>query len=156
MEGFSMPLSNKGTAGLPNPHPVGLQSFCSILLGSLPLGLCQATALHQTHTRWATRPSVVPASSCQTHTMPEYPSHDHGDPPHHSMLDPIPELVPQLMGMPAPSPELTALQALLSPSNAWDDQTPPLGLSLPIRPCWAPAPCGMTGALLPGTGTSLA
>jgi hypothetical protein len=45
-----MPQSNKRTASLPSPHPVGQQSCCSALLGSPPLRLCQATALHQIHT----------------------------------------------------------------------------------------------------------
>jgi hypothetical protein len=68
-----MPLSNKRIAGLPNTHPVCLQTQCSVLPGSPPLELCQATALHQTHTRRDTRHSAVPTSSLWTHTMPEYP-----------------------------------------------------------------------------------
>jgi hypothetical protein len=72
--------------------------------------------------------------------------HVHQDSSRHSTPDPSPKPVPQLAGIPAPSPKPTALQVLLSPSYAWDDQTPPLGLSLPIRPCQAPALCGTIGA----------
>jgi hypothetical protein len=66
MEGFSMPWSNKRTAGLPSPHSIGLQSHCSAPLGSLPLGLCQATASCQIHAP----PGAPPLEPCQIHTTP--------------------------------------------------------------------------------------
>jgi hypothetical protein len=60
-----------------------------------------------------------------------------------SVLDPSHKPVPQLARIPDTPPEPTALQALLSPSHAWDDRMP----TLPIRPCLALAPCGTTAPL---------
>jgi hypothetical protein len=126
-----MPQSNKRTADLPNPCPVGLH------------GMCQATSLRWTHT-WRdphllsharsmhyqdTHPSVTLASipklgphhagipvPWQHHQI-----HDHWDPCPQAVLDPSLEPVPQLARIPAPS---------LS--------------SLHFRPCWTPATCGTT------------
>jgi hypothetical protein len=137
MEGFSMPLSNKRTVSLPNPHPIGLHSHCSILPATPPLGLHQARAPCQTHTQWDTWPSATQASSCWTHTTPEYLplSHAHWDPSHQSTPDPIQELVPQLTGIPASFP---------SPLPKG-----PAGLQLHVERL-EPFPAG-TGTSLPGT-----
>jgi hypothetical protein len=51
--------------------------------------------------------------------------HNHQDPHHQSTPDPSLELIPQVAGIPALSHKPTALQALLSPSYAWNDRTPP-------------------------------
>jgi hypothetical protein len=148
-----MPRSNKTIAGLPNPCPIGLQSLRSILPGSLTLELCQAIAPHQTHTRRDTCCSAMLASSSRS--TPHRNTH-----PSATLLDPQPlgspltvHARPQPRAGPTghrdtcpPPPKLTTLQALLSPSYVWDDCTPPVGLPPPIRPCQAPAPCGMTGA----------
>jgi hypothetical protein len=141
VEGFSTPLSNKRTAGLPNPHPTGQQSCCSVVLGSPPLGLRQATALCQTHTRRDTWPSA----------MPPDPQPPWSPPPVRARLQPRPG--PTAHQDTSPSPEPTTLQALLSPGY---DRTPPLRHNPPIRPCRAPAPCAITGAQPAGIGTSLA
>jgi hypothetical protein len=124
MEGFSMPQSNKRTASLPSPHPVGLQSCCSAPLGSPPLRLHQATALCWTHAQQDpclsghmgsthhrdNHLSAVPVSS------PEPDPHHDGIPAHkpccqiqdhqdtHSLASPNPssEPIPRLAGMPRP------------------------------------------------------
>jgi hypothetical protein len=87
VEGFSTQWSNKRTAGLPNPHPVGLQSCCSILPGFPPLGWHQTTDPQCIHpqqdphllghagsmSHWDTRPSAMPdPSPSQIHTPPGY------------------------------------------------------------------------------------
>jgi hypothetical protein len=105
---------------------IGLQSRCSILLGSPPLWLCQATALFQTHTEQDTCPSTVLATPCwNTRPLPMPPDSW------------PPESLPPVCTGPQPgagttacqdtrsSPKPTALQTLLSPSHAWDDQNPP-------------------------------
>jgi hypothetical protein len=161
-----MPRSNKRTASLPNPFPVGLQSRCSIWLRSLPLRLCQATAPQQTHTRGEphlsghassthhqdTCSSVMLASSLRAHIMLGYPPFGCTA---GSMTTGIPATLPcqtpawswshSLPGYMLP-PKLTTLQALLSPSYTWNDRTTNPWTYLSIRPCWAPAMCGMTGA----------
>jgi hypothetical protein len=130
MEGFSTPLSNKRTAGLPNPCPIGLQFCCSFLPGSLPFGLSQVTAPCQTHTQWepATRP-------CRW-------IHNHRDPRHQSVL------VPAWIGPTAhqdtrPSPWAHCPSGPAEPQPRMGPRTP----TSPIRPCLTPAPCGMTGTL---------
>jgi hypothetical protein len=141
-----MPRSNKRTASLPNPHPIGLQSCCFILPGSLFLGLHQATAPRQTHTQWdpplsgQTPPRYPPLSHASLQPPDSHHTgipttwlcrwiHEHRDPHHQAVpdpsLEPVPQLtrIPALAGMPAP-PEPTILQAVLSPSHAWDDWIP--------------------------------
>jgi hypothetical protein len=149
-----MPLSNKRTTSLPNPSPVGLQSHCSIMPALHPLGC--------TRPQHSTRPIHGGIPAPQPHQPPApkptpcwntcpWPSnqiHNHWDPHDQSTPDLSPEPVTQLAGTADPSPTPTTLQALLSPNYVWDDRTPPLGLSPPIRTCWAPDPCGMTGAPL--------
>jgi hypothetical protein len=70
--GFSTPGSNTRTAHLPNPHPVGLQSRCSVLQGPLSLGLCQPQprARHTHGGIPAPKPHWLPA--IRTHTTLEY------------------------------------------------------------------------------------
>jgi hypothetical protein len=126
-----MSWSNKRTANLPNPCPVALQSCCSILLGSSPLGLHQVTALSQTHTRQDTHLSAAPASNFQTHSMQEYPP-----------LSRV--LVSMTTGIPANSPCQTPGQ---SRSHSLLEYHPPPLSPPPFRPCWAPATHGMTGYL---------
>jgi hypothetical protein len=132
VEGYSMPWCNKRTAGLPNPHSIGLQSHCSILLGSPSLGLCQATALCQTHT-W--RDTLRSPALLATQPLGSLPPIHAGPQPgagpivHRdtSLLSPLPSgpcWAPGMCGMTRP---------------------PPLRLGSPIRPCWAPALCGMIG-----------
>jgi hypothetical protein len=158
VEGLTTPWSNKRTASLPNPCPVGLQSHCSILPGSLPLGMCQATALCQTHTWWDTRPSTALSSTPQTHITPEYLPLGHaagptttGIPSSQSAKDPSLEPVPQLTRLPAPPPESTAFQTLLSPSHTWDDQNP----LLPSGPAWLQLHVEWLEPCQAGTGTIL-
>jgi hypothetical protein len=55
--------SNKITAGLPSPNPVGLQSQCSAPLDSPSLGLCWATAPCRIHA--PTPPRSTPLRLCQ-------------------------------------------------------------------------------------------
>jgi hypothetical protein len=143
MEGFSMPRSNKGTAGLLNSCPVGLQSLCSIVLGSLLLGLSQATALPQTHTRWDTCPSAAPLDlttgipatrPCQTPAQSQF----------HSSLGNLPLLPAHCPSGPA-EPQLHVGQLDPRPSD-YPCTSGPAGLQLPVEglePCPA------------GTGTSL-
>jgi hypothetical protein len=134
-EGFSMPQSNKRRAGLPNPHPVGLPRHCSILLGSLLLRLRQATAPCQAHAWWD--PHILGHAGPMTTSIP----------------------TPQLCQIPTPSrssPRAHRSSGSAGPQlcMGWLDSCP-LG-SPPLRPRWAPVPCGMTEAPLAGTGTSLA
>jgi hypothetical protein len=139
-----MPQSNKRTAGLPNPCLVGLQSCCSILLGSPPLGLCQAT--HGGIP--APQPCWPPASGPTPCWVPHHPLatpldlRSPGSPP------PVrtgPQHGVQSHSSPGYPPPLepTTLQALLSPSYAWDDRTPTTRTPPPIRPSvwknWSPA-----------------
>jgi hypothetical protein len=131
VEGFSTPRSNKRTAGLPNPCPIGLQSRCSILPGCPPVGLHQATAPHQTHTL------QDPRLLGRTRSMYHWDSRPSATP------DPSPEPDPHSAGIPALKP--TAPWALLGPSYVWDDQIPAPRFP-PLRPHRAPATCGMTGA----------
>jgi hypothetical protein len=134
VEGFSTPRSNKRTAGLPNPCPIGLQSRCSILSGSPPVGLHQSTAPHQTHTRWDTRPSAAPASSSQTHTTPEY----------------LPlgwATRSTTTGIPATRPQWIPAWSRPHSSPGY----PPLPNPPPFRPRCAPAMHGMTGPPTPRT-----
>jgi hypothetical protein len=156
-----MPRSNEGEAGLPNPCPIGPQSHCSILLGSPPLGLHRATALHQTHAQrdpclWGcarsthyrdNRPSVVPASSSWTHNMPGYPPL--GCAPG-STTTRIPVTIhagaspTALQDTRPPPPHYTSGPAEPQATCGMTGHLP-LGLP-PIRSCRAPALCGMTGA----------
>jgi hypothetical protein len=105
---------------MPNPCPIGLQSHCPILLSSLLLGLCQ------THARWDPRLSGHAGSThhwdCRPSLCrPPVPGHTTGwDICYLPMLDPSPQPVPHLTGIPAPL-------------------NPP-----PFSPCWAPATSGMT------------
>jgi hypothetical protein len=158
MEDFSTPQSNKRTANLPNPCPIGLHSHCSILPSSPLLGLCQAIALRQTHTWQDTPPSAIPASSSQTHTMPEYPSlamplgpWPPGSPTTSPCQTPAWSQSHSLLGhLPLP-PKPTALQALLSPSHAWDHQTLPCSSG----PSWLQLHVEQLEACPSGTGTIL-
>jgi hypothetical protein len=175
MEFFSTPQSNKRTAGLPNSRPVDLQGCCSVLLGSLPLRLCQATAPDWSHS-WQdpcllgltgsthhldSRPWAGLPSSHQTHTTRGYPSLSYaggsmttGIPMTCRRQTPARSQSHSYQGNPHPEP--TALQALLSSSNhmGWLDPCP-----LDSRPS---SPAGLqlhVEQLEPhhsGTGTSLA
>jgi hypothetical protein len=147
-----MPQSNKRTAGLPNPHPIGLP-------GSLPLGPSQAPAQHQIQTL----PGSPPLWPC--HTPDQHWIHTpRGSQP----------LRPHQIHTPLGSPPFRSYipQALLGPSSAWDywihapPEFPPLGpwapvppqihtlrgsmplVPLPLKPCWAPAPCRTIRATL--------
>jgi hypothetical protein len=126
MEGFSTPQSNKRAAGLLNPHPTGLQSPCSILLGSPPLGLHQATAPHQTH---AWRDACLSGSAGSTLHQDNCPS---------ATLASSPELDTHHMGIPSSwpchrihdhqdpcLPGCTRCQPGVSPTAHWDTCSPP-------------------------------
>jgi hypothetical protein len=130
MGGFTTLWSNIRTAGLPNLHPVDLQSRCSILPGSPPLGLHQATALLHTHIWWDTCPSVVPAIP-RRNTRLSWP-----------MTTRIPTTsLHQTLALPLPPGHCPSGSAEPQPCVEWPEPTQP------IRPCLAPAPCGTTGAL---------
>jgi hypothetical protein len=135
-----MPQSNKSTAGLPNPHPIGLQSLSSILLGSLPLGLCwihtplgypplssarpQLRGVRSTPW-WDTRPSVVPCHSPEPVSWPPGSS------------SPKQCLTPALSPLPFRPCWVSITQGTKRPH--------PSG-SQTFWPCWAPTPCGTTRA----------
>jgi hypothetical protein len=123
MEGFSMPQSNERTAGLPSPHPIGLQSRCSAPLGSPPLRLCQ---IHAPPT-----PGSLPLWLCQALTMCQI--HTPPGPPSVGRAGSMPCWDPHLLGhtssmLPgSPAIKFPAPQALLGSSSTWDDwsHTPP-------------------------------
>jgi hypothetical protein len=71
--------------------------------------------------------------------------------PNSVALDPSLEQFPQLTRIFAPPPEPTALQALLSPSHAWDDQNPPH----PSGPAWLQLHVEQLEPHHAGTGTIL-
>jgi hypothetical protein len=151
VEGFSIPPSNKRTAGRPNPHPVGLQNLCSILLGSPPPWLSQTTAQRQTKA-WRdphllgctgsmhhrdTRPSATPGSSPVPQLVGIHPPH-----PAYQLH----------LGQPEPTPLTATHQAQQGSSSMWNDWNPtPLGQA----PAWhetatstsppEPCPSGRTG-----------
>jgi hypothetical protein len=129
MGGFSTPGSNTRTADLPNPRPVGLQSRCSVLPGSLSLNLCQPQPrARPTHGGYPPlnhagfQPSG-PTPCWNTHplAMLPHPWPPGSPPPVHT--EPQPR--PSSQGLPGyPPTEPTALQTLLSPSYMWDNWTP--------------------------------
>jgi hypothetical protein len=113
MESFT-PQSNKRTAGLPSPCPIGLKNHCSTAPGSLPLGPGRAPAQHQIQ---------APLRYLQVRLC--------GAPDPHRIHTPLGSL-------PLKSP---APQALLGPSLAWNNQSSsPLGP--PIGPCRNTTPPG--------------
>jgi hypothetical protein len=119
MEGFSMPQSNERTAGLPSPHPIGLQSRCSAPLGSPPLRLCQ---IHAPPT-----PGSLPLWLCQALTMCQIHT------------PPGPPSVGRAGSMPCWDPHLLGHTSSMLPGS-------PAIKFPPLRLCWAPAPHEMTGA----------
>jgi hypothetical protein len=146
MEVFSMPLPNKIAMDLPSPHPIGLMSHCSTLLGSPPLWLCWATAPCWIH---APRPPRSPPlrlgqalTPCQIHALP----------------GPLPLNPCQIHILPVPHPSTPAPQTLLGPSSKWDDQIHAPPGSLPLGSCqihsagnttpWAPSPSDSAGPQL--------
>jgi hypothetical protein len=143
VEGFTTPQSNIRTEGLPNPCPVGLQSCCSILLGSPPPGCA--------HTCRDTCPSAVLATAGRN-ARPLVVLLDQRPPgfPPPICTGPQPGAGPTAC-WDTPPPKPTALQALLSSSYMPDDQNPPH----PSGPAWLqlcveqlePCPAG-TGIML--------
>jgi hypothetical protein len=135
---------------LPNPHPVGLQSRCSLLLASLPFRLLQATAPHRTHA-WHDPGLSDPARSMH-----------HGDSCPSAAPASSPEPDPHNAGIPTPWPGGTPGQSRSNSSVGYPSAHSPSGPaepqlcvgqldpcpsdSPPIRPCQAPALCGVTGA----------
>jgi hypothetical protein len=106
-----MPQSNKRSPAYQIPIRVGLQSCCSILPGSPPHRLRQATVSHQTHARrnpcLSGRAGLQPPAPQHTRIsapQPRHRIHGHRDPRHPSTPDPSPEPVPELARTPAPPP----------------------------------------------------
>jgi hypothetical protein len=88
MESFSKPQSTKRTASPPSTHPIGLQSHCSTLTGSLPLWLCRAPAPHgTTGSTPCWDPHLLPPVRHQLHVRQLHP-HPTRTPTLWALLDP--------------------------------------------------------------------
>jgi hypothetical protein len=98
MEGFSIPRSNKRTANLPSPCPLGLQSCCSTPLALYPWD----SAGTQLHARFINHLYPCPSGHARPQTQ----------------------------------------------EGSTLCQDPCLSRPRPLRPCWALAPCGVTGSML--------
>jgi hypothetical protein len=162
-----MPWYNKRTAGLPNPHTVGLQSHCSVLQGSLSLGLLQATALHRTHAQWDSHLSSCAGSTNHRDTHLSSVT-DPSPPTSHLWQTPAPRQTHNTLGYPALS---CTMQQLWAGLTAHWDTCPsahhPSGPAEPQRCVGWPEHCTSGPARLQlcveqleahraGTGTSLA
>jgi hypothetical protein len=136
VEGFTTPWSNKRTASLPNPRPVGPQSCARPQLcarpthGGIPISQPCWPPAHRPTQHQNSGPSVMPPDPRPLGSPPPL------------CTRPQPGTGPTA-DWPAPPPEPTTLQALLSLSHAWDKWNP----TPPIRPCLSPAPCGTSGVL---------
>jgi hypothetical protein len=140
VEGFSTPQSNKRTACLPSPHPVGLQSLCFALLDSLPLRLCWVTAPCQIHT--ALPPESLLLRQCRTLAPCCIYT-----PPGSLPLIPLTFrlcLAPALHGMTGSMPHLDPCLLGHTRSMSHRDSRP--SRLPPLRLCRAPALCGMIRA----------
>jgi hypothetical protein len=143
-----MPRSNKRRDGLPNPCPIGLQSYSSIQLALHPSG-CTRPQPHAGPTHGGIPPLrphriqaplwYLPLShkgpQPRARPTPCWDTHPLAMPWHGHLLGPPP------LGSPPPSH--SGPQHRASPTTHRD--TCPLS-SMSFRPCWAPAG-GMTGPL---------
>jgi hypothetical protein len=110
------------SAGLSTPcvAPGNIPPSDPCTVGSPPLPDPHTTRIPTPQLCWLHPPDTqhtgIPAP------QPLYQIQDHQDTSHSSALDSSPDPIPQLTGIPT-LPELTALQALLSPSHTWEDHT---------------------------------
>jgi hypothetical protein len=117
MQGFSMPWSTKRTAGLQSPSPIGQQSCCSILPGSLPLKPLTPQALLGPSSVWDN----------QIHTLP-------GSPPLKPCWTPIPRKTAASTAPPGSPPRGPHPSGPARPQLHWDNQSHALLGSPPLQP----------------------